>query len=329
MVQSEIPTSRTGHHPSHPVERVARLGPFVFLCTFVVVSGLYIVSTHAFLRAYATDPATVEEIGAFQDLAYVVVIGLLFFGLLALLLRSLTRATLEGERRLEALIQAERRSAAALVGSTIGHDLNNLLQVIELATPQGPQDLDTYDAESIALVREALVRARSLVARLRDFSKVEEQDAAVELDLGAEVQATITVVADHPALRGCDILVDRPDEPLQIQVQKQAVQQALLNLLVNAGDALKDGGKIRVRLRRDADSAVLEVHDSGPGIPVDLRDKIFSPLFTTKDEGTGLGLVVVQACAKAHGGHAEVGESDLGGACFRMVLPTGAPVAVA
>jgi signal transduction histidine kinase len=329
MVKTEIATSGGRADGAHPVERVARLGPLVFLCTFVVVSGLYIVTSHTILHAVASSAEHAETLEAVQGFAYVFVVGLLFYVLLTLLLRSLTRATLEGERRLEALVHAERRSAAALVGSTIGHDLNNLLQVIELATPQGPDDVDANSPENVEMVREAIRRARGLVMRLRDFSKVEEPGALTELDLCDEVRSTLTVVADHPALRGCDIRVDRPNAPLRLSVQKQALDQALLNLLVNAGDALKGGGAIEVRLRKQDSDVMIEVHDSGPGIEPDLREKIFSPLFTTKTEGTGLGLVVVQACAKAHGGRAEVDQSDLGGACFRMVLPTAPPVAQA
>jgi signal transduction histidine kinase len=329
MPTTEIATSGSVPRAPHPVERVARLGPIAFACSFVVASGLYFVTSHSFVRAVASDRALVDELESIQDLFYVVVMGALFYSLLTLLLRSLTRATLEGERRLEALIQAERRSAAALVGSTIGHDLNNLLQVIELATPQGPDDVDATRTENVEMVREAISRARGLVMRLPDFAKVEEQGVVTAVDLRAEVRSTLVVVADHPALRGCQIRVAAPAAPIELPVQKQSLEQALLNLLVNAGDALKNHGVIEVRIR-DADGDVVnEVHDSGPGIAPDLRARIFSPLFTTKTEGTGLGLVVVQAYAKAHGGRAEVDKSDLGGACFRRVLPSSPAVAEA
>ncbi len=329
MPTAENATGGAGPRVAHPVERVARLAPFAFACSFVVASGLYIVTSHAYLRALVSDPKHAEELEFHQDFLNVFVVGLLFYVLLTLLLRSLSRATLEGERTLEALIQAERRSAAALVGSTIGHDLNNLLQVIELATPEGPDDVDATSVENIRMVREALGRARGLVMRLRDFSKVEDHGVVTRVDVRDEVRSTLTVVADHPALRGCEIRVDAPTTPLEMPVQKQSLDQALLNLLVNAGDALKNQGVIEVRLRASHGAVVIEVHDSGPGIAPDLRERIFSPLFTTKTEGTGLGLVMVRACAKAHGGRAEVDASYLGGACFRMVLPSSPALAQA
>jgi len=71
------------------------------------------------------------------------------------------------------------------------------------------------------------------------------------------------------------------------------------------------------------DEAIVEVHDDGPGVPLAQRSKIFAPFHTTKEVGSGLGLVSVKVCAEQHGGRVVVSESDLGGACFRVTLPIG------
>jgi signal transduction histidine kinase len=99
----------------------------------------------------------------------------------------------------------------------------------------------------------------------------------------------------------------------------------LLNLVLNAADAGCNRGTVLVRAVPAPDNVVIEVHDNGPGIPASEREKIFHSLYTTKPDGTGLGLLAVQACAKTHQGHIQVLSSGLGGACFSITLPLHAP----
>lgn len=91
--------------------------------------------------------------------------------------------------------------------------------------------------------------------------------------------------------------------------------------MVNAAEALDGQGQVEVRLRQDQPGvAVLEVHDDGPGVPEELRHRIFDALYTTKPQGTGLGMIAVRACASAHGGAVALEQSPLGGALFRLSL---------
>jgi len=94
-----------------------------------------------------------------------------------------------------------------------------------------------------------------------------------------------------------------------------------LNLILTAAVAAGEGGRVEVRLRREHGDAVLEVHDNGSGVPEESREKIFEPFYTTKPEGTGLGLLAARMGAEEHGGSIVVGDSDLGGAAFRVRLP--------
>jgi signal transduction histidine kinase len=99
------------------------------------------------------------------------------------------------------------------------------------------------------------------------------------------------------------------------------LHRSVLNLVLNAADAVEGRGIIEVRLSASGPQAVLEVHDNGPGIPEDQRRRIFEAFYTTKAMGTGLGLLSVKACADEHHGHVEVLSSPLGGALFRLTLP--------
>jgi signal transduction histidine kinase len=131
----------------------------------------------------------------------------------------------------------------------------------------------------------------------------------------------------------CEHLVERGGIELGVEVDPelpviQAVQgqleQVLINLITNAVHAVESGGKVTVRALTSGPASVLiEVADSGPGVPEDDRQKIFEPFFTTKPDGkgTGLGLPIVRNIIDQHGGEITVSRSDLGGASFRVVLP--------
>ena len=101
------------------------------------------------------------------------------------------------------------------------------------------------------------------------------------------------------------------------------MNQAVLNLFTNAAQAAAPRGHVRVRLRDDVDKAVVEVEDTGSGVPLALRERVFEPFFSTRtaEGGLGLGLHIAREMAHAHGGELSVGDSELGGAYFRLTLP--------
>jgi signal transduction histidine kinase len=112
-----------------------------------------------------------------------------------------------------------------------------------------------------------------------------------------------------------------------VVAEPDGLHQVLLNLIVNAGQAVTEGGQVVVTTRAaelDGERAVaLEVHDDGPGIAPELRERIFDPFFTTRAEGTGLGLAVCARIVAEHGGDLRVGQGPLGGASFTVLLPVG------
>jgi len=131
----------------------------------------------------------------------------------------------------------------------------------------------------------------------------------------------IGIARSHPQTRACRITVSAPDE-LPIQADPVWLQRALLNLLVNAGEATEGCGCIEVRIARRDGAIHLEVHDDGPGIPLSEREAVLEAFHSTKPDGAGIGLFSVRLTAEGHGGHVELHDSDMGGACVRMVLPS-------
>ena len=118
------------------------------------------------------------------------------------------------------------------------------------------------------------------------------------------------------------------EHPLWVDGNPDELHRLVLNLLDNAARHTPAGSRIELRLRAEGTSAVVEVADDGPGVPAELREQIFErfvrgegPADTTIGGGSGLGLAIVSAVAKSHRGVAEAGQSDLGGALFRVRLP--------
>jgi two-component system cell cycle sensor histidine kinase/response regulator CckA len=137
------------------------------------------------------------------------------------------------------------------------------------------------------------------------------------------VERTIRLRMHDLTSRGvvCETLL--ADDLPYVTADARQIQQVLLNLLTNASQAMtpSGGGALRIESRQDGDRVLLEITDSGPGIPPDVRAHIFEPFFTTKAEGTGLGLSVSYGIIAAHGGTITIPESSGKGTTFRVALP--------
>lgn len=224
------------------------------------------------------------------------------------------------------LEHAERLASIGELLSSVAHELSN-----PLTTVLGYADLLLLD-ESSAMPREELeriraeaLRCRRIVGNLLDLSRAESVDMrplslAQVIDKVIEFRGYATQIARIQL--GRDVADDLP----AVNGDQHRLVQALLNLVTNAEDALRDVQSVRrivLRARRSPIGAAIEVEDNGCGVPESIRAFIFEPFFTTKPRGrgTGLGLSLVRATAKAHGGTARLENVEGGGARFVMELP--------
>jgi len=228
------------------------------------------------------------------------------------------------------LRQAQRLEAVGTLAGGIAHDFNNLLQAL-LSSVQAArlQAGDTELARSLAEILGQIQRGATLTRQLLLFSR-QSRARREPLDLAA-------LVADHAAMlrrllpETIALEVEPGGEPLTVEGDAGQLGQVLTNLVVNARDAMPDGGRIVVATQRAGDDAVVAVSDTGAGIAPELRERIFDPFFTTKAQGkgTGLGLAVVWGIVKEHGGRTEVDSEPGRGSAFRVVLPISTAGAVA
>jgi signal transduction histidine kinase len=222
------------------------------------------------------------------------------------------RVATEKARAAEAAAMRERRLAAmGELAAGIAHEINNPLGGLSNAV----EDLRRSDlplerrAQYLDLLARGLTRIGATVNRLRRFTPRESPREPVELR--AVVQDAIDLV-QHRALRQkVELVLAKSDAPIRVAGAQNELGQAVLNLLMNALDALEEGGtkdprgpRIEITLRTDAEGVSLFVRDNGPGVAPELLDKLVDLFFTTKDvgRGTGLGLALVHNAMQVHGG---------------------------
>jgi PAS domain S-box-containing protein len=223
----------------------------------------------------------------------------------------------------EQLRQAQKMEAVGRLAGGVAHDFNNLLTVIngnaELLGQCSPNEREA--ATLLKDIREAGDRAAGLVRQLLTFSR--RQPTRVEtIDLGRVVSGLLGMFRRLLGPR-ITIRFDPPAETVTVMADRGQLEQVVVNLAVNARDAMPEGGVLELSVSRVGDRAHLVVSDSGCGMTTEVKRRIFEPFFTTKgpDKGTGLGLATVYGIVQQAGGEIEV-QSALGfGTTFQISLP--------
>ena len=228
------------------------------------------------------------------------------------------------------LVHSERLSAIGELVAGVAHEINNPLQTIigsvELMIEERPSPAMLRDLEQVR--REGL-RAGQIVRNLLSFVRRSAPDRA-PADLNEIVATTVQLREFHLQQHDISITTALHGGALPVLANREEIQQIVLNLLLNAEQAIQlsgQGSRIAVRTYSAGRQYVLEIADDGPGVGADVRGRIFEPFFTTKEvgQGTGLGLSIAHGIAAAHGGALELCDAGAG-ACFRLTLPSHAEV---
>jgi PAS domain S-box-containing protein len=228
------------------------------------------------------------------------------------------------------LLLAERRATLGTLAGGVGHELRNIAQIQVAAIDELANGLTRQD-ELVQVVKSVLPD----LARVSEHITAHGQrlmqlarpgpDHVAPIDLNAVVRDVIAMLRGAGKLRRIETVLNLGSEPLKVTVNRTRIEQILVNLVVNAIDAIGSGpGTITIDARGDDDNRVIcEVRDTGAGIEPDLLRRIFEPFFTTKpeDRGTGLGLPVAREIVQSYGGALTVNSHVGSGTTFTFDLP--------
>ncbi|MEW6441981.1 MAG: ATP-binding protein [bacterium] len=239
--------------------------------------------------------------------------------------RNLTQTELERSR--QRLVQSEKMALVGKLAAEVAHTIRNPMTSIKMRlfslerslqlSPAQKEDLDVISQETRHLdnvVKNFLEFSRPPKLRMQPFSISEVVDMSLQLlQKRFEVQGVRIERRQSPWL---------PD----VYVDPEAIKEVLVNLMINACDAMKEGGSISIA---ESDGVaehmgrvvLVSVSDTGPGVPAELWEKVWEPFFSTKEEGTGLGLAIALRIVEEHGGRLELRGSQSKGATFDMTLP--------
>ena len=235
----------------------------------------------------------------------------------------------ETERR---LIQSERMASLGQLAASVAHEINNPLSGVlnfaklmqRVLTREGipPERVDDF-RRYLEHVAVETARCGRIVVDLLAFSR-RQSPRRRSCDFNGIVTRTVALVNHKIELESAQATLElAPDCPV-IDGDPSQLQQIVINLVMNAVEAMPEGGRITLRTRPTPDGGVFfEVEDEGVGIPEEILPRVFDPFFTTKEEGkgTGLGLAVVFGIVEAHGGAVEVARREGGGTCVHVSLP--------
>jgi PAS domain S-box-containing protein len=228
------------------------------------------------------------------------------------------------ERELhEQLVQAARLAAVGKLAAGIAHEINNPLTGVLAYAEDILDDLSESDplGEDISVIIRETMRCRDIVRNLLDFARQEKLNLE-KTSPNEVVEQTLTLVRKLPQFRNITIDKKLAEDIPEIECDVHQIQQVLLNLMINASDAMHENGIIVLSTERDSqhDRCLIVVEDNGPGISENLIDRVFEPFFSTMGT-SGLGLAVSWGIVERHRGIIEVDKAEGGGAVFRIVLP--------
>lgn len=232
-------------------------------------------------------------------------------------LRELATA-LDAARQQE--LEAERLRAFREVARRVAHEIKNPLTSMRIAVDQlqrTDQSLHPRAGVAVQVLEDETARLERLAREFAEFGRLPEGPKS-EVDL-VDLLSELGRSAVPPDV---SVTVRANGEPCTVRAHYDPLRRAFANLLRNAAEAMGGHGAIEVGVNRDGAGVVVTIADHGPGIPEELRQRVFEPYFTTKPDGTGLGLALVRQTVEAHHGAITVADTAGGGATFSVVLST-------
>jgi two-component system sensor histidine kinase AtoS len=229
------------------------------------------------------------------------------------------------------LQRADQIKCAGELATGLAHEIKNPLAGIKVSIEVLSQSLEQLlpaeDKDILIKVIDEIKRIEMLIKGLLNFAKPPQPHFA-ETDVNAVLESVVSMVLRQEShapgsSRPITIKKDLDSQLPDITADPMQLKQVFMNLLMNAADAMQDGGTVGIKTRYDASAHAvhIEISDTGRGIDAALMGRLFQPFFTTKAKGTGLGLPISKRLIEEHGGKISIEQNPQGGATFKIVLP--------
>ncbi len=236
--------------------------------------------------------------------------------------RRLSEVYAQLQKSFEQLRRADRLSALGELSAGLAHEIRNPLGSIEgavqiLSRRELPEDTRQ---EFTDLVYREIARLKGLLTNFLEFARPAPPQM-VASDVGLLLESVAKLASETATMAKVDLCIKVAGDLPPLPVDAEQIKQVLLNLVINAVQAMPSGGQVTLRASLEGDSARVEVEDEGVGIPAENLERIFDPFFTTRTNGTGLGLSIAYQIVSQHGGHIAAKRNPQRGMTFSVTLP--------
>jgi signal transduction histidine kinase len=219
------------------------------------------------------------------------------------------------------MMQSEKLAALGEMAASFVHGIRNPLNIVlgsaETLKKKVPEPVQS---ELLQFIREESERINKMLSSFLEFAKP-KPPAFQEVDLKEILERTAEFLSIPARERQVQIIQEYPEGRIPMYLDPEQIREALVNLELNALEAMPQGGTLRLSLTQKENDVIIRVSDTGVGIPPGAESKVFDPFFTTKEQGTGLGLSIAHSVVKNHGGTISMLNNDGGGTTFILKLP--------
>lgn len=221
------------------------------------------------------------------------------------------------------VLRAEQLAAVGQLAAGLAHEIRNPLTSIKMLVQMG-RELDAsggLPADDLAVIEREIRRVERSLQTFLDFARPPRPEKRL-VDVSQAATETLELIRGRAVKQGVSLVYHTAPAPVILNADVGQIRQVLVNLALNALDAMPTGGILDLTVREEAGFVEVAVRDSGPGVSADVRAKLFRPFMSTKDTGLGLGLVVSKRIVEDHGGTILAGNRTGGGAEFTVRLPS-------
>jgi two-component system NtrC family sensor kinase len=237
--------------------------------------------------------------------------------------RKVEQRTAELKAMQAHMIQSEKLAGVGKLAAGVAHEINNPLTCVLTNSSLILEDLPPDDPrrEDLQTIVDETLRCRKIVKGLLDFAR-QTKPQKQQLDLNKVTEDVLALVRNQASFHNIAIRTELDPDLPPVLADADQMRQVVLNIILNAADAMPQGGALHLRSNSDSQAkrVILRISDTGPGIPLEFQDKLFEPFFTTKKTGTGLGLAIAYGVMERHNGQLKVESSPGRGTTIAIIL---------